>query len=113
MVRAFSQGDILVLDFSPQSGHEQAGRRPALVVSNDLFNRSTNMTMVCPITRTDRGYPFHVPLDSSTQTQGFILCEQARMLDLSSRNARVKERAPAEIVAEVVDILIGFVEIDE
>ena len=54
MVTIFEQGDIVYLDFDPQSGHEQKGRRPALVVSNNLFNRVSSLTMVCPITHTDR-----------------------------------------------------------
>ena len=111
MVSIFEQGDIVYLDFDPQSGHEQRGRRPALVVSNNLYNRVSNLTMVCPITHTDRGHPFHIRLDSSTKTDGVILCDQARMLDLGSRNASYVEKAPDEITAEAVDLIIGFVEI--
>ena len=110
MVTVFEQGDIVYLDFDPQSGHEQKGRRPALVVSNDLFNRISSLTMVCPITHTDRRHPFHVRLDSRTKTDGLILCDQARMLDLTSRHAAFTESAPQDIVAEVVDIITGFIE---
>ena len=53
------KGDLIALTFDPQSGHEQRGRRPALVVSNDLFNKHTGLCIACPITNTDRGYPFH------------------------------------------------------
>lgn len=56
MVKVFEQGDIVYLDFDPQAGHEQKGRRPALVISNNLFNRVSSLTMVCPITHTDRGH---------------------------------------------------------
>ena len=111
MVTVFEQGDIVYLDFDPQAGHEQKGRRPALVVSNDLFNRVSSLTMVCPITHTDRGHPFHVRLDSRTKTNGVIMCDQARMLDLNSRRASYEEKAPADLVAEVVDIIRGFIEI--
>lgn len=107
----FEQGDIVYLDFDPQSGHEQKGRRPALVVSNNLFNRVNNLTMVCPITHTDRGSPFHVRLDDRTQTDGVIMCDQARMLDLKSRKAAFKEKAPEEVLFEVVDIISGMIEI--
>lgn len=110
MVTVFEQGDIVYLDFDPQAGHEQKGRRPALVVSNDLFNRVNNLTMVCPITHTDRRSPFHVHLDGRTKTDGFIMCDQARMLDLSSRRASFEEKVPADITAEAVDLIIGFVE---
>lgn len=111
MVTIFEQGDIVYLDFDPQAGHEQRGRRPALVVSNNLFNRISSLTMVCPITHTDRGHPFHVRLDSRTRTDGVIMCDQARMLDLNSRRASYTEKAPAELVAEAVDIITGFIEI--
>lgn len=73
MVTIFEQGDIIYMDFDPQSGHEQKGRRLALVVSNNLFNRISSLTMVCPITHTDRGHPLHVRLDSRTKTDGVIL----------------------------------------
>lgn len=111
MVSIFEQGDIVYMDFDPQSGHEQKGRRPALVVSNNLFNRVSSLTMVCPITHTDRRNPFHLRLDSRTLTDGTVLCDQARMLDLTSRNAEFKEKAPKDITAEAVDLIIGFVEI--
>ncbi len=111
MVSIFDQGDIVYMDFDPQSGHEQKGRRPALVVSNNLFNRVSNLTMVCPITHTDRGHPFHVRLDGRTKTDGVILCDQARMLDLNSRRVSFEEKAPADIVAEAVDLIHSFIEI--
>ena len=110
MVTIFEQGDIVYLDFDPQAGHEQKGRRPALVVSNDLFNRVSSLTMVCPITHTDRGHPFHVRLDNRTKTDGVIMCDQARMLDLNRRRASFEEKAPTDIVAEAVDLIVGFVE---
>lgn len=111
MVTIFEQGDIVYLDFDPQAGHEQKGRRPALVVSNDLFNRVSSLTMVCPITHTDRGHPFHIRLDGRTKTDGVVMCDQARMLDLASRHASYEEKAPADLVAEAVDLIIGFIEI--
>ncbi len=107
----FEQGDIVYLNFDPQAGHEQRGRRPALVVSSNLFNRVNSMTMVCPITHTDRGSPFQVRLDERTKTDGVVMCDQARMLDLNSRGASFEEKAPADILAEAVDLIIGFLEI--
>ena len=111
MVKHFAQGDIVYLDFDPQTGHEQRGRRPALVVSNDLFNRVSNLTMVCPITHKDRRHPFHVRLDDGTKTDGVVLSDQARMLDLNSRNASFVEKAPDIIVNEVVDLITSFLEV--
>jgi len=61
------QGDIITITFDPQSGHEQKGRRPAFVVSKDIFNRNTGMAIVCPITNTKRDYPFHVPIPKSNK----------------------------------------------
>ena len=106
------QGDIIWLDFDPQAGHEQKGRRPAIVVSNNKFNRFEKVTaMVCPITNTDRSIPIHVKLDARTKTNGVIMCDQAKILDLQGRNADLIEKAPDDIIIEVVDIVIGFVEI--
>lgn len=106
------QGDIVWMDFDPQAGHEQAGRRPAIVVSNDTFNRFVRTAaMVCPITSTERDIPLHVRLDGRTRTAGVILCDQAKILDLQRRNAEWIERAPDDIVSEVVDIVTGFIEI--
>ena len=110
MVTRFAQGDIIYLDFDPQSGHEQRGRRPALVVSSGTFNRFSSMTMVCPITHTDKDHPFHLRPDSRTSTDGVILCDQVRMLDATSRRGSFLERAPDDITAEAVDIIIGFLE---
>ncbi len=111
MVTIFEQGDIVYLNFDPQSGHEQKGRRPALVVSNNLFNRVNSLTMVCPITHTDRALPFHLRLTGTTKTDGVILCDQVRMLDLTSRNATFVEKAPTDIIVEAVDLIASFIEI--
>lgn len=110
MARVPEQGDIIVLEFDPQSGHEQKGRRPAIVVSNIIFNKFTKMAMVCPIINTNRTFPLHVPLDNRTATTGVIMCEQVKALDILTRNALFKEKAPSDIVGEVIDILFGFIE---
>jgi len=111
MVTVFEQGDIVYLDFDSQAGHEQRGRRPALVVSNNLFNRVNSLTMVCPITHTDRNSPFHLRLDDRTKTDGVVMCDQVRMLDLNSRRASFEEKAPTDILAEAVDLIVSFLEI--
>ena len=97
------QGDIIMMDFTPQSGHEQSGRRPAIVVSNDFFNRVTNMALVCPITNTLRPFPLHIALDERSQTTGSILCEQVKSLDLAARRAEFKEKAPVDIVNDCIE----------
>ena len=104
------QGDIIILDFDPQTGHEQKGRRPALVVSNEQFHIRTNMAMVCPITNSKSGFPLHIMLDSRTSTKGEIMCEQSKCLDIKARNASFKESVPEEIVDEAIDIICAFIE---
>jgi mRNA interferase MazF len=106
------QGQIIWLDFDPQAGHEQKGRRPALVVSNRIFNNFSKMAIVCPITNTDRSYPFHIKLDKRTRTTGVILCDQTRTLDINARNYEYIETIPDDILFDVIDIINGFVEIE-
>ena len=104
------QGDIIWLDFDPQTGHEQKGRRPALVVSNDTFNNFSNLAIVCPITNTNKEYPFHIKLDKRTKTTGVIYCDQARTLDIKVRNYKFIEKITDDILFEVKDIISGFIE---
>ncbi|MBW1967694.1 MAG: type II toxin-antitoxin system PemK/MazF family toxin [Deltaproteobacteria bacterium] len=99
------QGDIIAVTFDPQSGHEQKGRRPALVVSKDLFNRSTGLAIVCPLTSIGRGFPFHVPVPKSSSLTGFIMVEQVKSVDFRTRRAKRIERASDELLANVLSIL--------
>ena len=105
-----SQGDIVWVNFDPQAGHEQTGRRPALVISNDFFNRHSAMYMLCPITKTDKSFPFHIPLDDRTKTVGVILCDQARVFDIKARNFEFIEKSPQDILEKVKELVIGFIE---
>lgn len=104
----YKQGDIIIMDFNPQSGHEQNGRRPALILSNDILNQHSSLALVCPITNTNKKHPFHVELDERTQTTGVILCDQAKMLDLKARNAQTKEECPEDIWNEAKNLFISF-----
>jgi len=106
------QGDIIWLDFDPQIGHEQRGRRPALVVSNKTFNDFSNLAIVCPITNTNKKHPFHIKLDKRTKTTGAVLSDQARTLDINARNYEFIEKVSADILWEVTDIISSFVEIE-
>ena len=99
------QGDIIAITFDPQSGHEQKGRRPALVVSKDLFNRSTGLAIVCPVTNTVRGFPFHVPIPKGSKLTGFILVEQVKSVDFRSRHAKRIEHGNEGLLSEVLSIL--------
>ncbi len=105
------QGDIIKLDFNPQAGHEQAGYRPAVVVSNDFFNRTTNLTIVCPITNTNRPFPLHIPLDDRTKTTGVILCEHIKALDLTTRQYKIIERLPDDVLQSVVNTVFAEIEV--
>ena len=99
------QGDLVTLDFDPQSGHEQKGRRPALVISKDAFNKGTGMAICCPITNTDRRVPFHVPVTGRTSLTGFAMCEQVKSLDYRSRKMKLIERAPQDLLEDVLAIV--------
>ncbi|AVF22959.1 type II toxin-antitoxin system PemK/MazF family toxin [Paenibacillus larvae] len=106
--RAPDQGDIVYMDFNPQIGHEQAGRRPGLVVSPTSFNRVTGFIVVCPITRTVRNYPYEVPLPSDLMTEGVVLAHQVKSLDWKARKAEVREKVPQEIIDDVLDLIHTF-----
>ncbi len=104
------QGTIIKINFNPQSGHEQAGYRPAVVVSNNIFNSKTNLTIVCPITNTNNNFPLHIPLDTRTKTTGVILCEHIKALDLNSRAFEEIEQLPKDILENVIDIIYSEIE---
>lgn len=99
-------GAIVWIDCDPQAGHEQSGRRPALIVSNDVFNQVIPLRFVLPITHTDRNSPFHVKLNSETKTDGYVMCEQLRSFDLVARKYEYIEDVPEAILNEVKSILI-------
>ncbi len=96
------RGDIVWLDFSPQSGHEQAGHRPALVLSPASYNGRVGLALVCPITSLAKGYPFEVPLPPGAPVSGVALSDQVRSLDWRARRARAAGRAPTAAVAEAL-----------
>jgi mRNA interferase MazF len=100
-----SKGDYVTVNFDPQSGHEQKGRRPALVVSNSLFNKHTGLAMVCPITNTRRDFPFHVAVADDAAVTGFIMVEQLKSIDFRARQARRIACASDAVMDEVLSIL--------
>ncbi|MYH49011.1 MAG: endoribonuclease MazF [Gammaproteobacteria bacterium] len=97
------RGDLIWLEFSPQAGHEQAGRRPALVVSPRLYNERSSVALLCPVTSTPRGYAFEVVLPADSPVTGVVLSDQVRSLDWRARHARFRGRAPRTVVAEVLE----------
>ncbi|CAH0117943.1 MULTISPECIES: type II toxin-antitoxin system PemK/MazF family toxin [unclassified Paenibacillus] len=84
-----TRGDLIWLDFDPQAGHEQAGRRPAVVLSESEFNELTGFAVVCPITSQVKTYPFEVPLPDGSPITGVVLTDQFKSLDVKKRNIKI------------------------
>ena len=102
------RGDIIWLEFDPQKGHEQKGRRPGIVLSKKEYNQKSNLAIICPITSKIKGYPFEVRINSIIQ--GVILSDQIRSIDWKSRNAAFIEKIPEEILKETlenIDLLLN------
>lgn len=103
------RGDIVWLNFSPQAGHEQAGKRPALVLSPEEYNRKTSLLIACPITSKAKGYPFEVSL-SGKKIDGVVLSDQVKNLDWKFRKASFAEKAAVPVVSEVQSKLLLLIE---
>ena len=104
------QGTIIKINFNLQAGHEQADYRPAVVISNNIFNEKTRLSIVCPITNTNNHFPLHIPLDERTKTTGVILCEHIKALDLNSRKYQEVENLPEDLLKEVIDVVYSEIE---
>ena len=96
------RGDLVWLDFDPQAGSEQAGRRPALVLSPAEYNGRVGLALFCPITRQIKGYPFEVALPAGAELDGVILADQLKSLDWRRRNAQPIASLPKPTVDEVL-----------
>ena len=105
VVKAPERGELIWLTFTPQSGREQAGRRPALVVSPSTYNTKAGLALVCPITSKVKGYPFEVPLPNQGPVQGVVLADQVRSLDWRSREANVIGPVPIAVLERVLQLL--------
>ena len=99
------KGDFITLSFDPQAGHEQKGRRPALIISNQLFNQATGLAIACPITNTDRKIPFHLLVPRASSLTGFVMVEQVKSIDYRARQAKFVEKAPSEFVEDVIALV--------
>ena len=97
------QGDIIKLNFDPTKDHEQAGFRPALVISN--YHKYSDLVVVLPITSTDRKYPLHIKMDARTKTKGFIMCEQIISIDFNARSCKIIESLPSDILNQVLSYI--------
>ena len=96
------RGDAVWLDFDPQAGHEQRGRRPAFVLSPAAYNKKVGLAIVCPITTKVKGYPFEVLVPSGSKVSGAILSDQVKSLDWRIRRAEKFASLPANVVNDVL-----------
>lgn len=102
MATAPARGDLVWVNFDPQAGREQSGRRPGLVVSPAAYNARVGLALVCPITSQKKGYPFEVELPPDGGISGVVLADQLKSLDWRARNAQVAGRSPQETLEEVL-----------
>ena len=105
-----SRGDLVWLQFNPQVRHEQAGHRPALVISPSSYNRRVGLAVCCPITSQVKGYPFEVVLPPELGVEGAILSDQIKNLDWRARKARRIGSVPADVLQETVGKIVALVD---
>lgn len=107
------RSDVVWLEFNPQAGSEQAGHRPALVISPQSYNRRVGLALVCPITTRVKGYPFEVELPQGLEATGAILCDQIRSLDWRARRATPLGSVPDSVMQEVTARILALVDPDD
>jgi mRNA interferase MazF len=100
--RAPNRGDLIWISLKPRAGHEQAGRRPALVLSPVEYNSRVGLALLCPVTNRAKGYPFEVPLPGDLEITGVILADQVKSLDWRARRAETACTAPQSVTDEVL-----------
>ena len=103
-------GDLVWLQFNPQAGHEQAGHRPAVVISPSSYNRRVGLAVCCPVTSQVKGYPFEVLLPQGLGVEGAILSDQIKSLDWRVRKARRIGSVPADVLQETVGKILALVD---
>lgn len=99
------RGDAVWITLDPQAGHEQAGRRPALVLSPSAYNGRVGLALLCPITGQVKGYPFEVAVPAGLQVEGVVLADQVKNLDWRARKAARICSLPPEVVNQVLERL--------
>ena len=99
------RGDVVWITLNPQAGHEQAGRRPAVVLSPRTYNSKTGLAILCPVTGQIKGYPFEVLLPAGLPVTGAILSDQVKSLDWRARNAELIDTLPPETISELLEKL--------
>jgi mRNA interferase MazF len=104
------RGDLIVLDFDPQTGHEQMKRRPALVLSPASFNDAFGLAYVAPVTTKAKGHAFEVPLPADVKVKGVVMVHQLKSLDWQARRARYAGRVSAKTLADAIDIVRDIID---
>jgi mRNA interferase MazF len=108
------RGDVIRLDFDPQAGHEQAGRRPALVISPTEYNRQVGLVVVCPITNEAKGYPFEVAIPpEEIHVSGVVLADQIKSLDWRQRHAEFVCTPDQAVLEDVIQKTLALLDPDE
>jgi mRNA interferase MazF len=107
------RGQAVWLDFDPQAGHEQAGRRPALVLSPSTYNGKAGLAIFCPITNQAKDYPFEVPIPAGLRVSGTVLADQVKCLDWRERRADFICELPEDTVAEALAKMIALLSPEE
>ncbi len=97
------RGDVVWLWFSPQAGHEQSGRRPALTISPRVYNEAAGLALFCPLTSKAKGYPFEVAIPPGVEVGGVVLADQVKSLDWEIRQAEYALTLPEPVVSEVLE----------
>jgi mRNA interferase MazF len=115
MARSYlpNRGDVVWISLNPQTGHEQAGRRPAVVVSPLAYNRKVGLALLCPVTSQIKGYPFEVIIPQGLKLSGAVLSDQVKSLDWRARRAELICTLPKDTIDEVVQKLSTLVSLDE
>ncbi|MBR7553616.1 type II toxin-antitoxin system PemK/MazF family toxin [Allobacillus sp. GCM10007491] len=103
------RGDFIYLDFYPQTGTEQSGRRPPIVLSPAKFNRVTGYATVCPISGTKREWGFNIHIPEGFAVEGVIISDQVKNLDWKTKNAKITGKAPNDLVNKVVQVIHTYI----
>jgi len=105
-----SRGEIVWLQFTPQAGHEQSGRRPAVIVSPEEYNQKVGLCLCCPVTSRVKGYPFEVELPVGMEVSGAVLCDQLKSLDWKARGATPIGTLPGQAMKEIQAKIMALIQ---
>ncbi len=102
------RGDLVWLNFSPQAGHEQRGKRPAIIISAKAYNQKTNLAVCCPITSNQKGYPFEVKVDGK-KINGVVLSDHLKSLDWKARKIKFIEKSVTSVIEECIQKISAII----